>query len=323
MTLKQKVQSFIEDNQDDYIALLQEMVRHKSVAGQEGHLQSLIADRLQKKGFDVDKWDLDYHELSKNDSFSASRSDFIGSPNVVGVLKGTGEGRSIILNGHVDVVPAGDIKQWNDDPYEAIVKEGKLYGRGSTDMKGGNLSALLAVEALQHIGVKLKGDIIFQSVVEEESGGSGTLAAIERGYRADAALIPEPTNMRLFPKQQGSIWFRVHIQGQSAHGGTRYEGVSGIEKAFVVHRALLSLEQKRNESLTDPLYEKNPIPVPINVGKIEGGNWPSSVPDYVTLEGRLGIIPGESPNVACSELEDHLSKLYQQDEWFNESPSDR
>ncbi|WP_173915231.1 peptidase [Halobacillus sp. Marseille-Q1614] len=320
MSYIQKVSSYIEKNRSEYERLLQEMVQQPSKAGGESGIQDIVEKRLSEKGFDVDRWELDYEALSKHTYFCASRPDFTGSENVVGVLKGEGEGKSLILNGHVDVVPEGERVQWEHDPYSGAIRGNKLFGRGATDMKGGNLSALLAVEAIQALGIKLKGDIIFQSVVEEESGGSGTLAAIERGYTADAALIPEPTNMTIFPKQQGSMWFKVHIYGKSAHGGTRYEGVSAIQKVHTVHEAILQLEQERNERLDSPLYEGNPIPVPINVGKIAGGTWPSSVPDQVTIEGRMGVIPGEDLLEAKAALEAKLAALAKEDSWFAEAP---
>src|SRR5699024_7446170 len=110
-------------------------------------------------------------------------------------------------------------------PYGGKIIDGKLYGRGATDMKGGNIALMIVLDAIQSLNIKLKGDVIFQSVVEEESGGAGTLDAILKGYKADAAIIPEPTNMKLFPKQQGSKWFRLHVTGRTAHGGTRFQGV--------------------------------------------------------------------------------------------------
>ncbi|TGV00065.1 peptidase, partial [Mesorhizobium sp. M00.F.Ca.ET.186.01.1.1] len=173
---------------------------------------------------------------------------------------------------------------------------------------------------LQKLGVSLKGDVIFQSVVEEESGGAGTLATILRGYKADAALIPEPTNMKIFPKQQGSMWFRLTVKGRSAHGGTRYEGVSAIEKSMLVVQAIGRLEKERNDRLDDPLYAKLPIPIPINIGVIEGGKWPSSVADLVKLEGRMGVAPGEQMEDAKAEMEAALQRLAEVDPWFAEQP---
>ncbi|MFD2372068.1 peptidase [Brevibacillus sp. GCM10020057] len=310
----------LEKDRDEAIALLQEWVQHSSVQGEEASIQESIAKTLADMGLDVDLWVMEGDELLQHPYFVSPRTVFDGSPNVVGVWKGAGGGRSIILNGHVDVVPAGDRAQWSDDPFSGKVEDGKLYGRGATDMKGGNLSSLLAISVLKKLGVKLKGDVIFQSVVEEESGGAGTLATILRGYKADAALVPEPTNMKIFPKQQGSMWFRLSVKGRSAHGGTRYEGVSAIDKSIAVVQAIGQLEKERNDRLDDPLYEKLPIPIPINIGVIGGGKWPSSVADLVTLEGRMGVAPGEQMEDAKAEMAAALKKLAQVDPWFAEHP---
>jgi acetylornithine deacetylase len=239
---------------------------------------------------------------------------------VVGVLKGTGGGKSIIYNGHIDVVPEGDRTKWKHDPFSGMIEDGKMYGRGTTDMKGGNVALLFAIESIIKSGIKLKGDVIFQSVIEEESGGSGTLATLIRQYRADAAIIPEPTNMKLFVKQQGSMWFRVTVEGLSAHGGTRYEGVSAIENAWKIHQAILELEKKRNAAIADPLYSHIPIPLPINVGKIQGGSWPSSVPDLVTLEGRIGVGPHEDMKAVKQQLKEHLAEVCRNDQWLKDHP---
>ncbi|MDH4615697.1 peptidase [Brevibacillus sp. AY1] len=310
----------IRKERDEATTLLQEWVRHASVSGAEKSIQESIASRLARMGLDVDLWVMGGDELVRHPYFVSPRLTFEESPNVVGVWKGTGGGRSIILNGHVDVVPEGDEAQWTHPPFSGEVVDGKLYGRGATDMKGGNLSSLLAIQVLQALGVKLKGDVIFQSVVEEESGGAGTLATILRGYKADAALIPEPTNMKIFPKQQGSMWFRLLVKGRSAHGGTRYEGVSAIEKSLLVVQAVGQLEKERNDRMTDPLYAKLPIPIPINIGVIEGGKWPSSVADLVKLEGRMGVAPGEQMDDAKAEMEAALRGLAEIDPWFAENP---
>ena len=174
---------------------------------------------LIELGLEVDEYDMDMEEMKKNEFFQTQRESFKNSPNLVAVLKGTGNSKkikidvnagqenkeekfsSIILNGHVDVVPEGEAK-WSDDPFSGKIENGRIFGRGSTDMKGGVFSSYLALKILKNLGIKLKGDVIFQSVVEEESGGAGTLSTVLRGYKADAAIIPEPTNMKIFPKQQ-------------------------------------------------------------------------------------------------------------------------
>lgn len=311
---------WIYGNRTKTVRLLKKLVQEPSIQGNESSAQAVIIEKCRELGLLIDIWEPDGAELSKHPYFVSPRTHFAGSPNVVATLKGAGGGRSMVLNGHIDVVPEGDRTQWTEDPYSGMIKEGKLYGRGSTDMKGGNVSLLLAMEAIQSLNLRLKGDVIFQSVIEEESGGAGTLAAILRGYTADAVLIPEPTNMRIFPKQQGSMWFRITVKGRAAHGGTRYEGVSAIEKSMLVISEILRLEETRNKRITDPLFAGIPIPIPINIGKIEGGTWPSSVADTVTLEGRMGVAPSETMEEAKKEMEDWLSKLNGLDNWFEEHP---
>ncbi len=304
-------------NENFGIELLQNLVQCDSIQGNEAAVQKLVEEQLHLLNLTVDRF-IPGEETVSHPAFCANRTDFSQSPNIVGVLKGSGGGRSLILNGHVDVVPPGNREDWHEDPYSGEVKDGRVYGRGATDMKGGNTAMLLALKCIRELNITLKGDVIFESVVEEESGGTGTLAAIQRGYHADAALIPEPTKMKVFPKQQGSMWFRLIVTGQSAHGGTRYEGVSALEKSVFVIQAIQNLEKDRNGRITDPLFAKIPIPVPINIGKITGGDWPSSVPDQVVIEGRMGVIPGEELESAKFELKQALEKI--EDSWLREHP---
>ncbi|WP_409342023.1 peptidase [Paenibacillus sp. MBLB4367] len=317
---KQRIRQRIKELREDATAFLQQLVQAPSTQGNEAEAQALVARKLQQIGLEVDIWEPDGKELKKHPCFCSPREAFTGSPNVVGILRGSGGGRSIILNGHIDVVPEGDREQWLENPYSGNIRDGRMYGRGVTDMKGGNVSLLLAIQAIRESGLHLKGDVIFQSVIEEESGGAGTLAAVLKGYKADAALIPEPTNMRIFPKQQGSMWFRIQVKGRSAHGGTRYEGVSAIEKSMLVIKQIRDLEEKRNARITDPLYRNTPIPIPINVGVIHGGDWPSSVPDLLKLEGRMGVAPDETMEKAKAEMEQFMNRLSETDSWFAEHP---
>jgi len=320
MSIKNRIYEWIDQNKQKGFDYLQQMVQQPSIQGNEKGIQQLVFTYLKKLDMTVDVWDLDDSRLKKHPYFYSNRNQFHDSPNIVAVLKGTGGGKSIILNGHVDVVPEGDHGQWDRPPYSGEVVDGKMYGRGVTDMKGGNIALLMALEAIKSVAVPLKGDIIFQSVVEEESGGAGTLDAILKGYKADAAIIPEPTNMKIFPKQQGSKWFRLIVTGRTAHGGTRYHGISAIDKAFIVNEHVHELEKIRNARLDEPLYDHVPIPIPINIGSIKGGDWPSSVPDIVQLEGRIGIAPGETMEQVQIELEDWIARLVEKDDWFKEYP---
>ena len=307
-----QMKAWMGGKEGELASFLQQLVQAPSLPGNEAKAQEIIMAKLQSLGAKVDRWEPGGDSFVIHPLFCCPRTDFSGSPNVVGVWEGKGHGRSLILNGHIDVVPPGDLQQWDDDPFSGKIEQGKMYGRGVTDMKGGLAAMLFAMECLRDLQIPLKGDVIFQSVIEEERGGAGTLAAYLRGYQGDAAIIPEPTDMKLFPKQQGSMWFRIRIKGKSAHGGTRYEGVSAIEKGYVVMEVIRELEQKRNAA--------SPIPIPINVGTIEGGNWPSSVPDQVEFTGRMGVSPDEELVDAQQELYHAISSI--EDEWLKEYPPD-
>lgn len=314
------IKEWLQKNQGKGIRLLQRLVQEGSVRGNESQAQAIIIEKCRELGLKADIWEIGEEQLFKHHDFYSDRKNFSGNPNVVAVLPGSGGGKSLILNGHIDVVPAGNLDDWENDPFSGFVKGGRLYGRGSTDMKGGTASLLLALEAIISCGISLKGDVVFQSVIEEESGGAGTLATILRGYKADGAIIPEPTNMKIFPKQQGSMWFRILVKGKAAHGGTRYEGVNAIEKGMTVIQALGELETRRNERVYDPLYKNIPIPIPINIGKVQSGEWPSSVPDLCMIEGRMGVSPGEAYSEAQKEMEAALASLAEKDGWFSEHP---
>ncbi|KQL34783.1 acetylornithine deacetylase [Bacillus sp. FJAT-25509] len=317
---KKVIQDYISNHKEKTIDLLKQLVMENSVSGNESKAQAIVLEKLRELELDLDVWEPDLKEMKEHPYFISTRDSFTGSPNIVATLKGTGEGKSMILNGHIDVVPEGNIQQWTYPPFSATVVDNKLYGRGSTDMKGGNVALILAIEAIKRSGITLKGNVYFQSVIEEESGGAGTLATILRGYSADGVIIPEPTNMKFFIKQQGSMWFRLKVKGKVAHGGTRYEGVSAVEKSVLIIQQIQKLEQLRNERIVDPLYDGVPIPIPINIGTIHGGTWPSSVSDLVTLEGRFGVAPNERLEDAKIEFENWIDHIKNLDDWFVENP---
>ncbi|WP_423407122.1 peptidase [Heyndrickxia sp. MSNUG] len=315
----QKVRKYITENRIRGTRLLQKLVQEGSTRGNESGAQAVIIEKCRELGLEMDIWEIGGDDLTSHPAFCSDRKDFRGNPNAIGVMKGTGGGKSMILNGHIDVVPAGDLKDWERDPYSGHIECGKLYGRGATDMKGGTAALLMAMEAIKNAGIQLKGDVIFQSVIEEESGGAGTLASVLRGYKADGAIIPEPTNFKVFPKQQGSMWFRISVKGKAAHGGTRYEGVNAIEKAMLVIERLRVLESDRNERITDPLFRNIPIPIPINIGKIHSGDWPSSVPDLAIIEGRMGVAPNETQENAKHEMQKALISVCADDTWLKDN----
>lgn len=299
--------------------LLQELVRFPSVSGQEGEAQRYLAEQFRRWGCEVDLWEPRREDLEKYPGFLTRRDSFEGSPNVVGTLKGGGTGRSLILNGHIDVVPSGETP-WKTDPWSGAFEDGRILGRGTADMKGGSVAVFFAAAMLKEAGLTPGGDIILQSVIEEEAGGAGTLACVDRGYRADGALIPEPTDEKIYPASMGSMWFRITVPGLAAHGSTAYLGVNAVEKAQLVVTALKELETVRNRPPLNPLYRHMPVPFCINIGRLCGGSWPSSVPDEAVMEGRIGFGPGETVEEVRRQLAECLKEAAARDPWLKDHP---
>jgi len=187
-------------------------------------------------------------------------------------------------------------------------------------MKGGLVAALFAAKAIHDAGVRLDGQLLLQSVIGEEDGGVGTLAAILRGYRGDGAVIMEPTGLAICPAQAGALNFRVTVRGRAAHGCVREEGVSALEKYQLVHQELMALEERRNHNCRDPLFRDYRVPFPLSVGKIEGGDWASSVPDWVQVEGRYGLAPDEGIGEAREVFQEALDRVGKADSWFKDHP---
>jgi acetylornithine deacetylase len=239
--------------------------------------------------------------------------------NVIGQWNNDGGGKSLILNGHVDVVPTGPEELWHESPWSGSIKNGKIYGRGSTDMKGGLSAAIFAVQILQKIGFKPNGNVMVQSVVGEESGGCGTLTNIVKEYSADAAVILEPTSLKISPIQSGALTFRLTIPGRATHAAMRWDGVSAIEKFNLIHQSILEFEKERHQSFDIKYYESKDRVAPINIGTIKGGEWHSTVPETVVAEGRLGVFPGESAQDARDTFETHLKTISETDDWLKEN----
>lgn len=304
---------------DGMVAFAQKLVRIPSVGGQEDEAQELVHHELESMGIEVDAWSLDMPALKAHPAYCAE-IDRVSGLGVVGVLGKDGGGRSLILNGHVDVVPAGDEGNWSVPPFEGRVEAGALHGRGSLDMKAGLACALFAAKAIRDAGVVLKGRLILESVIGEEDGGVGTLAAILRGYRADGAVLVEPTGLAVCPAQAGVLNFRITVRGRGAHGCVRHEGVSALEKLLPVHSHLLALEARRNQIGDDPVFRAYEYPFPLSIGTIEGGDWPSSVPEWVRIEGRYGLSPGEEESEARVALEEAVNEAASADAWLRENP---
>jgi acetylornithine deacetylase len=275
---------------------------------------------MRAHGLEVDVWEPDAALLREHAESVTLGGGFAGRPNVVGVYRGNGRGRSLILNGHIDTVEVGDPAAWSYAPLSGALIDGRLYGRGACDMKGGVVANLFAVRALQLAGFRPAGDIIVESTVSEEDGGAGALAAVLRGYVADGAIISEPTNLAIVTAQGGALMFRLQVPGLSAHACVRDEGVSAVEKFAYLLQGVLAFEDRRNDEIIHPLYAGKRIKAPINVGIVRSGSWASSVPESLVAEGRAGLVPGEDLSTFKIELAAEIEKLAEVDPWLRDHP---
>ncbi len=308
----EKLGEFLQDRAALAPEILDGLIAVRSVPGTEGEVQGYIHELLGRNGLPS--------ELSPIEETIVDDPDFAlvpGSPgyrdrpNVVVKIPGTGGGRSLIVNTHSDVVPGPD------DLFTPRVGGGTIFGRGACDAKGQIVTLLLALTALQKLGVRLKGDVEAQFVVEEEAGGNGTLALLAAGSRADAAVVLEPTGLGVRPANRGAAWFRLGVTGQSVHMGRYNEGVSAFEEMLGLVRLLKEYEARlRQESKGYPGFPADPSPVVVNIGRIRGGDWPSTLPADCVVEGGIAFLPNKSVHQVEEEVRDLI--LNEASSWARE-----
>lgn len=308
---------------DAQLAFTQELVRHPSLRTTEGGAQDLLHAAMAQRGLEMDRWELDPEELSTHEGFGPVTVSYEGVTNVVGTYRPAAEeGRSLILNGHVDVVPEGPYDVWSRSPWDAPIIDGWLYGRGAGDMKAGLAANLFAFDAVRTAGLEPAGRIHFQSVVEEECTGNGSLAALLRGYRADAVIIPEPEEDMLVRANVGVLWLRVRVTGNPTHPREMGSGFNAIDAAYTAMAALREIEEKWNADRgSHPYFENLEHPINFNFGGIAGGDWPSSVPAWCEFDVRAAIYPGISADSAWAELQECLAGLAQGPEPISAVPT--
>ena len=315
------IHSAVRSLESAAIEWLRDLVRIPSITGSEQAVQSRMEGLLRSLGAEVDVWHPSRAELASHPAFSDDGLPLGDRPVVAGRWRSAEAGsRSLILNGHVDVVPPGDEHAWQDGPWSGAVREGRVFGRGSCDMKGGLVSGLLAMATLRKMNAPVRCEVIFQSVIGEETGGVGTLATIMRGYRASAAIVLEPTRLNICPTGAGAASFRLHVPGLAAHGAMRREGISAIDKFYVLNQAITALEWARHAGFHHALFSKGQLIAPISIGRMQAGDWPSTVPESLVAEGRFGILPGESMDAARLEFEQAIHRASQTDEWLEAHP---
>lgn len=328
--LIERVNKAVDDSKAELIGFLQDLVRIPSenpkLAGCEPGGEGLVQDRLAKTltelGCSLDRWDA-----------------LPNRPDQVGVLSGAGGGPSLAVNGHIDVVPAGHHGDWPYPPYGAEIHDGRVWGRGAVDMKGGVAAMIHAARIVQRLGLRLKGDLLIECVVDEETGGPGTRSTIQRGYRPDFAIVTEPTSLCLMPVEGGVEWLRVTVSGRSGHSALRYrsvhaggqgEAVNALEKGMKILRAVNELELEWGNRKVHPLMPAGITT--INPGVMAAGSGGgkdgipnimtavSTLPDYCSLELSMKYLPSERPEDVKVEFEEYIHRVAQTDRWLRDNP---
>ncbi|QRM32200.1 ArgE/DapE family deacylase [Microvirga sp. VF16] len=318
-----RILAAVDEAFETQIAFLSDLVRCVSLRGQEADVQSRVEAALLERGYDVSRQTIDPTLIGRHPAFSPATVSYENSWNVIAVQNpAITEGRSLILNAHVDIVPTGDPKRWQDPPFEATRDDDWLYGRGSGDMKAGLSAAIFALDAIRAAGLELTAPVQIHSVVEEEITGNGAAMAVASGLTADVVLIPEPTDEKLVRANSGVIKFAITLHGTPAHPREVSGGVSAIEAAMRLIEHLRQLEARWNEEgAIQPFFHNVENPAALTIGTINGGEWIASVPSCCRFEGRIGFYPGDDPHERVRELEAFVARIAVDDPLIQRCPA--
>ncbi|SMO51556.1 ArgE/DapE family deacylase [Halorubrum cibi] len=305
----------------------EELLSHRTTSGNEGSAQEWLEGRLDAFGFETYRWTADAAELAEHPSFPSDPDaiDVEGRPSVAGVLEfGDPErGPTVVLNGHVDVVPVED-EAWETDPFSPTWDGDRLVARGAVDMKSGLAACVFAARELADCDPSgLDGRVVVESVVGEEEGGIGAAAAAVSNpypFDRDAAIVAEPTELKPVTAVEGSVMLRVGLEGRSAHAATRWNGESVLPHFERIRTALRELESTRADRVTHPRYEAYDNPWPISIGTVEAGAWASSVAASLTAEIRVGVAPGETVDEVESAVRSTIDAVAAESDWLAEHP---
>lgn len=303
------------------VAFLQELVRQPSPLGDVRPAQELLFQRLTQLGLDASLEEIELDAIAAHPDFAPVPWSAAGQPNVWGVLPGSSDGRSLVLNGHMDVVPPGPSERWSYGPWSGAIADGRLYGRGAYDMKGGLVAGLLALQAITAAGLPLRGSVIFESVIEEECSGNGMLAQRLRTGPVDGTIILEPTGDVTWIATPGVVWFDVAVSGKAAYVGQGGEYLNAIEVATTMIGAMLPvMVRELNDAFTHPDYAHLAQPLTLSVGTIAGGGWPSAVPLACHFTCRMSYPIGWSFAQVRAFVERHVAAATPDAPWLAAHP---
>ena len=309
----------IEARADRAVAFLERLVAAPSTVGHERPAQQLVTEELERLGFTVSEITVP-DDIGEDPTAGVPQTDYRGRTDVLGTM-GPPEGRSLLVNGHVDVVPPAEPDLWSDDPFDPIRVDGWLLGRGAGDMKAGFAMAFLAVEAVRDVAPDaIAGPLSFLSVIEEECTGNGTLAAARQGVLADAVVLPEPTDLDLLVAGVGILWLEIDVLGAPGHAHVADRSVNPIEAAGRVIEGLRGLERQMNEHVVEAAFARVAHPYNVNIGTFAAGDWPSSVPARTRLGVRVGHPTSWTAVEAERHVRDAINRVAEGDGWLAANP---
>lgn len=318
---EKKLIETVDHLSDDLLDYACRLVREPSTLGNEASAVKVAEEELKRLSFQPVTVPIVPATLAGHPGFAPVPWGYEGRKNVVAVREADAEGgHSLLFNGHLDVVSPEPLEFWSDDPFDPIVNNGWLYGRGSGDMKSGVAAMTYAVHAVEKAGFGLKAPVSIEAVIEEECCGNGALACLEAGYDAEAVLIPEPFGPTILTAQLGVLWFKVSVRGVPVHVQSARSGTNAIEKSYHVIDALRQLEAELNLSDVPPEYQDMVHPLNLNIGIFKGGDWPSTVPATAEFHGRLSFFPGVSYEQICARIIETVENTAKRDPWLSENP---
>ena len=319
-SFEQRIADFVDRRQSRLIELTRNLIRIPSEntppSGAERSCQHYIAEVLRASGWQPELYDIpDVNGLSGHPLFQPGR-DYGNRPNLGARRKGKGGGRSLLLSGHIDTVPRGT-QPWTRDAFGGEVDGNRIYGRGSNDMKAGVAMNLFIAESLQEFGLHLGGDLIFETVIDEEFGGvNGTLAGRLRGFNGDAAVIAEPSFLRICPAQRGGR--TAHITFRAPGGVLTESGFPGQVVQQLTHFLTKVPEfaaARRQKAHIHDLYAGHEDPVPVSITKIFTSPWgtrePITIPEECKVEFFWQLMPGELQEAVELEFQEWLDGVVQ------------
>ncbi len=312
----------IEAGFDQQVRFTQELMRFPSVRGAEHGCQDFVFRALRERGYATDRFPMDREAIAAHSGAGAWTEEHSEAPIVVGIHRPRDEkGRSLILQAHVDVVPSGPADMWTNRPFDPVIVGDWLYGRGGADMKAGLAANLFCLDALRRLGLQPAATVYIQSVVEEESTGNGALMTHLRGYKADAVLTPEPEEEKLVRANVGVLWFQIEVRGMPVHVREMGKGANAIDAAYRVIADLRRLEVEWNgDKVGRTHFADIDHPINLNIGKIEGGDWASSVPSWCRIDCRIGIYPGVDAAQASRVIRDRVAQFARSDRYLGNNP---